>query len=221
MESFSLIMENTLSNSKEDFRIFLEKVFELYNGKLKPLKPLENIEGFSGKYRLHLANSPATAYCSFSPGFVQCISLSTQYHFLMAYKAKDYEVTTKQAEENFFEFINLAIAMMKASGNPFFVGTFFGPESPELMSPNKKNLIHLLFFKDKEYLPFLQKHVKYAFGVDVSLEELENIVKEYADIKKDYGKYKLICLYPFINPYPLHDSGSTRFYKRIKELKNE
>ena len=215
MEHLHIVMGNHLKEDKKIIEKYAKDVFSYYNGKLQK----SNLEGFKGHYRLHLKNTIPIPIITitFEPSFSQRIGLIVQESY---FSSKAFP--KKEAESNFFDFIDLAIAMMKASKNSFFIGSF----EPGSTSPEQDVPIQVLFFKDKEYLPYLREHIRFSFKIkfsvnlDIPEKELDKLVERYATINKKYGEYTLICFYPFVGKQD-ENFPTGRFYREVKNLKNE
>lgn len=208
MENFEIEMNNNLKKNKKEIMNFLETVFSIYKGKLKIKK--ESLDISSSHCRVNLDKSPVTIKISFEPEFAGTIDLNAQNHYFST------EIHTKEkAESNFFNVVNLAIVMMKTSGNKFFIGSFeaYGTSAKQDVP------IQLLFFENKKYLPYLKEHIKFAFKLNIHEKELDQLVEKYATIKKKYRDYRLICFYNFTEKRMLK-SPYEGFYQKIKELKN-
>jgi len=213
MEHLHIVMENRLKEDKKIIEKYAKDAFFYYHGKMQK----GDIESFKNFYRLDLKNAIPSISISFEPSFPRWISLRVQYSY---FSSKAFP--KKEAESNFFDFIDLAIAMMKASKNSFFIGSF----EPGSTSPEQDVPIQVLFFKDKEYLPYLREHIKFSFKIrfsvnlDIPEKELDKLVERYATINKKYGEYTLICFYPFVGKQD-ENFPTGRFYQEIKNLKNE
>ena len=123
------------------------------------------------------------------------------------------QYSEKEVKENFFNFIRLAIAMMTASKNEFFVGSF----EIQGTKPTQDVPIELLFFKDKKYIPYMIDHIKYTFKREFSFDELNEIINKKASIKKKYADHILISFYPFFKAKKPISYFSTEFYNEIKK----
>jgi len=205
MENFTIVMENNLKNSKEEFKKFLDEVFSIYKGKLKLG---EDIRGFKNIYSVDLDKSPASIRISYKPSFPSSIKLDTQTHY---FSSKIY--SKEKVKENFFDFIDLAIAMMKSSNNEFIVGSFEIAET----TPKQDVPIQLLFFKEKEWLPYLKEHLKYSLKKEFDLEELKGLTEKNASIFKKYEGFRLICFYPFLEDKITKGYTDSNFYNEVKK----
>ena len=148
--NFSLVMKNNVKNSKEEFKKFLIEVFSLYKGHLK-LMELDSITVKKDYYRINLSDSYSHIKLSFSPWLLDELALVTDTD---AFSKSNY--SQKEIQIRFFDLIDLAIAMMKTSGNDFFIGSF----ESDGIKPEQGMPIELLFFKTDQYLTYLKKHLK-------------------------------------------------------------